>query len=49
MVVVRVPGWGLDCMGAHYYGWRHSIHVGPFLIFWGRMSLEEIEAWDGSR
>lgn len=49
MQIIRVPAWGFDYMGAEYFGRRHSVHIGPFLIFWGQMSPEEIEAWDKSR
>ena len=36
MTIVRVPPWGLSLCEARYYGWRWSLHVGPFLIFFWR-------------
>ncbi len=49
MTVVRVPGWGFDYSEAHYYGWRHSLHIGPWLIFWGKMTEAELQADDFKR
>ncbi len=42
MTVVSVPTFGFDYMPATYYGWWHSVHVGWWLIFWGKMTMEEI-------
>ena len=49
MQIIRVPGWGLSYSGAHYYGRRHSLHVWSWLIFWGQMTMAEIEAWEDQR
>jgi hypothetical protein len=49
MTVVRVPGWGLSYSEARYYGWRHSLHVGPWLFFWGKMTDAELEADHAAR
>lgn len=49
MQVIRLPGWGLDYCEASYYGRRHSVHVGPFLILWGQMTEMELQAWDLAR
>ena len=43
MQIMRLPGWGLSYCDAGYYGWRHSLHIGPFLIFWRK--LTPIEIW----
>lgn len=45
--VVRVPSWGLEYGEAKFYGWHHFLHIGPWLIFWGRMTEAEIMEWDG--
>ena len=45
MAVLRVPGWGFDHSAAEYYGWRHCLHIGPILIFWGRMTEDECQKW----
>ena len=42
--ILRVPGWGLSYARAAYYGRRHSLHIGPFLIFWGQMTEAELIA-----
>jgi len=49
VAVVRVPGWGFDYCEARYYGWRHSLHVGPWLIFWGAMTEDEIREYHEAR
>jgi hypothetical protein len=46
MQILRVPEWGFDYMDACYFGRWHSVHLGPFLIFWGQMTDVEIMAWD---
>lgn len=44
VAVVRVPSWRVDYQSpGWYWGWRHSVQIGPWLIFWGRMSEAEIE------
>ena len=45
MNIVRVPGWGFDYSEARYYGWRHCLHIGRRLIFFGRMTDAELQAW----
>lgn len=45
MTVLRVPSWGFDHSTAEYYGWRHCLHIGPVLIFWGRMTEDECREW----
>lgn len=47
--IIRVPGWGLSYGDACYYGRWHSLHIGPWLVFWGQMTDAEIEAWDDAR
>jgi hypothetical protein len=49
MNIVCVPGWGCDYSEAAYYGCHHSIHIGPWLIFWGAMTDAELKAWDDKR
>jgi hypothetical protein len=44
MQIMRVPGWGFDYCEARYYGRRHSVHIGPVLIFWGQMTEAELRA-----
>lgn len=44
MTAVRVRDWGFNYSEARFYGWRHSVHIGPWLIFWGRMSAQELRA-----
>ena len=46
MAIIRVPVWGMDYSEAAYYGWRRSLHIGPFIVFWGMMSEAELNAWD---
>jgi hypothetical protein len=36
MNIVRVPGWCLSITEARYYGYRSCLHIGPWLIFFGR-------------
>lgn len=45
MQVLRIPSWGFEYGEARYYGWRHCVHIGPLLIFWGRMTEAEIRTW----
>ena len=48
VAVVRVPGWALDYQApGWYWGWRHSVQIGPWIIFWGRMSEAELRALEG--
>lgn len=49
MQVIRVPGWGLGYGDACYWGRRHCLEIGPFMILWGQMTDTEIEAWDATR
>ncbi len=43
ITVVRVPSWGFDYeRPGWYWGWRHSVQIGPWLVFWGKMSGAEI-------
>lgn len=49
MQVMQVPVWGFDYCEACYYGRRHSLHIGPFLILWGQMTDAELEAWDAAQ
>lgn len=49
MQIIRVPAWGLYYGGAEYFGRRHFVHIGLFVILWGQMTPDEIEAWDKSR
>lgn len=44
MQVVRVPAWGLDYGDASYWGRKHCAHIGPWLVLWGHMTLEELAA-----
>jgi hypothetical protein len=48
MQIVRVPSWGFDYCEARHYGRRHSVHVGPFLIFWGQMTEAELRTYGNS-
>lgn len=45
MQIMRVPVWGFEYCEARHYGRRHSLHVGPFLIFWGQMTEGELLAY----
>lgn len=52
VAVVRVPCWAFDYQApGWYWGWRHSVQIGPWIIFWGRMSdaaiLRAMEGRDG--
>jgi hypothetical protein len=49
MQILRVPALGFSYSRAEYYGRRHSLHIGPLLIFWGQMTEAEISAWDKAR
>jgi len=35
MTFVRLHSFGLSYCEARYYGYRHSLHVGKWLIMWG--------------
>lgn len=35
--VFYLPSWGLEYGEATHFGWWHSLHIGPFLIFWGQV------------
>ncbi len=35
MNIARVPHFGFSYDAADYYGFRHSAHIGWWLIFWG--------------
>ena len=45
MQIVRVPGFGLSYDRAEYYGRRHCVHVGWWLIFWSQMTEAELQDW----
>jgi hypothetical protein len=51
MQVMRIPGWEWwpDYETAEYYGRRHSLAIGCWLIFWGQMTDADIEAWETAR
>lgn len=50
MQIVRVPGWSWPSYsGAEYFGRRHSLMIGPFLILYGQMTDAEIMRWDALR
>lgn len=34
-VAARVPGFGLSYSEASYYGWKHSIQIGWWVVFFG--------------
>jgi hypothetical protein len=36
MQIVRVRSWSFSYCEARYYGWRHSVQIGPWLIFFGQ-------------
>jgi hypothetical protein len=50
MRVLRLPvfGW-LEYTEARYYGWRHCLHVGYWLLCWGDMTGAEIDAYESAR
>ena len=33
MNIIRVPSWGIGYWPAEYYGYRHGLQIGPWLIF----------------
>jgi len=37
MNIVRVLPWGFSYSEAAYYGYRHCVHIGPWLIFFWEM------------
>lgn len=48
MIILRVPYWGFNYMQpGGYWGWRHIVTIGPWLIFWGRMTDRELDEWEG--
>lgn len=49
MTIVLVLSWGFNYSEARYYGWRHSVHVGRFIMFWGYMTPAELVAYDEQR
>ncbi len=49
MQIMRVPGWGLWLYDAAYYGRRWCLNIGPFLIFGGQMTEQEIRDWHEGR
>jgi len=38
MTIIRVPSWGLTYSPAEYYGFRHGLQIGPWLVFLGRLT-----------
>lgn len=47
-VAVRVPGFGLSYCEARWYGWRHCIHIGRWIVFFGPINFDfDLEMpWD---
>lgn len=39
MTVVRVASFGCTVSRADYYGWRFGLHIGVWLIFFGRLDV----------
>lgn len=37
MQIMRV-GFGFTYLPARYWGWRHCLHVGWWLILWGQLA-----------
>jgi hypothetical protein len=37
MTVCRLPVWGFSCDNASFYGWRYAVHIGPWLVFFGKV------------
>ena len=46
MEIIRAPWWGLSLYPAEYWGWHHAAHVGPLVIFWGKMTEAELNQRD---
>jgi len=46
--IVRVPDWGFSIGGARFHGWRWCVHIGPWLIFWGRMTEAQLRQSDNT-
>lgn len=47
-VAVRVPGFGLNYSEARYYGWRHCIHIGWWMVFFWPIKIDPTgEEWNG--
>ncbi len=36
MQILHLSTLGLSYHPAAYYGWRHALHVGWWLVFWGK-------------
>ena len=46
MEIIRLNSWHWPELGeARFYGWRHTITVGPFMIFLGRMSAADMDEY----
>lgn len=46
MQILRVPTFGFGIGEAGYYGRRHFVIAGWWIILWGQMTDEEIWAYD---
>jgi hypothetical protein len=41
MTIVRLPTWGLTVADGWYYGYRYGAHLGPWLVLFWPVKVDE--------